>query len=54
MNELFEFEVFVALAVWASINVNRLTDRQTHRKDKNYIPPLHTLYAGGIKRVVCT
>ena len=24
------------------------TDWQTHRKDKNYIPPLHTSYAGGI------
>ena len=27
---------------------HRYTDRLTHRKDKNYIPPLHTLYAGGI------
>ena len=26
-----------------------LTDTYTQRKDGNYIPPWHTLYAGGIK-----
>ena len=25
-----------------------LTDPHTHRNDENYIPPWHTLYAGGI------
>ena len=31
---------------------DRQTDWQTHRKDKNYIPPLHTSYAGGIKMIL--
>ena len=29
------------------------THTHTHRKDENIIPPWHTLYAGGIKNVVC-
>ena len=28
------------------------THTHTHRKDENIIPPWHTLYAGGINRVL--
>ena len=31
-----------------------LTDTHTHRKDKNTIPPWHTLYAGGIIKAFWT